>query len=242
MPQDKLKQLKDYLTVINGSLTKEEFTKAFSAILDFVKKLAASNLKEFEGIQKVFRTLSDKLSSDTSSSVSELKKSFGDFTRSAITKIDQKLGTVVNGRDGEQGPQGIQGLQGEKGDNGSPDTADQIIDKISGLLEIKDIKGLKDELEKLRKIKGGTTIMGGNLGGHVVKTYDLSALLNGVLKTFSLPAFWRVIDVKLSSIPTLRPTTDYTTDSGASTITFTSQINASTELSAGQSCIVIYSE
>lgn len=116
-------------------------------------------------------------------------------------------------------------------------------------LEIEAIKDLRKELEELKNnigkktLSGGAGGGGGSTGARNVSAYDLSSSLNGVLKTFSLPAFWRVIDVSSSSFPySFRPTVDYTVDASAMTITFTSEIEASTTLNTGQTLLVIYAE
>lgn len=110
---------------------------------------------------------------------------------------------------------------------------------------IRDLNKRFKELEKRISLRKNISIFGGNQngGGKVVKVYDLSASLDGVLKTFPLPSFWRVISVTSSSFPTaFRPTVDYTTDASAMTITFTSEIEASTTLATGQTVIVVYAE
>lgn len=112
-------------------------------------------------------------------------------------------------------------------------------------LKIDAIQDLREELNKLEKrIVAGKTMLvpsGGGGGGHTMYVHDLSSQLNGVLKTFSLPAFWRVISIQSSSFPNaFRPTVDYTTDAGASTITFTSEIDAAGTLATGQTLIVTY--
>ena len=116
-------------------------------------------------------------------------------------------------------------------------------------LSMKAIDGLLEALEDIKKRIGrsGTQILGGGpgngSGGRIVKIYDLSASLDGVLKTFSLPAFWRIISVQSSSFPNaFRPTVDYTVDGSAMTITFTSEITAATTLATGQTVTIIYSE
>lgn len=114
-------------------------------------------------------------------------------------------------------------------------------------LSMNAIEGLLEALEKIRKIKvnygsfaGGTAVSG---GGKIVKAHDLTDQLNGVLKTFSLPAFWRVVSVHSSSFPyTFRPITDYTVDGGAMTITFTSEIDETQTLATGQTLLVVYAE
>lgn len=113
-------------------------------------------------------------------------------------------------------------------------------------LKIEAIQDLREKLDELERkiISTGKTIYvptGGGGGGRTVYVYDLSNQLDGVTKTFSLPAFWRIIGIQSSSFPgAFRPTTDYTSDSGASTITFTSEINAAGTLATGQTLIIQY--
>jgi glycerol-3-phosphate cytidylyltransferase-like family protein len=109
-------------------------------------------------------------------------------------------------------------------------------------LDASAIKNLEKIIRKIIGEQKPIYVGGSSTGGHIVKTYDFSDSLNGVTKTFSLPAFWRIIDVQIGTIPPLRPTIDYTSDASAMTITFTSQVEASTYLAAGLSAIVIYSE
>lgn len=138
---------------------------------------------------------------------------------------------------------------GINGKDGSPDTGLEIVEKINDLptdedkylIDMEHIDGLLARLKEL----GKTVYVGGgsSSGGRIVKVYDLSSQLNGVTKTFSLPAFWHVITVQSSSFPNaFRPTIDYTTDAGASTITFTSEINETATLATGQTIIVQYAE
>src|SRR3990167_543737 len=156
-----------------------------------------------------------------------------------------------NGRDGIDGRDGATGPSGLNGSDGSPDTGEIIVSKLESLeeenkLKIEAVKNLRDELDKLeKKIKlGGRVIYSGNGGGgKIVKAEDISSQLNGVLKTFSLPAFFRVISIHSSSFPNaFRLTTDYTVDGSAFTVSFSSEIDASTVLSAGQTVIVLFSE
>ena len=132
-------------------------------------------------------------------------------------------------------------------------SGEKIVEKINDLpieedkqIDIEHIKGWKEWLlEQIGKIRGDTirVIGGPSGGGKIVKVYDLSASLDGVTKTFALPAFWRVISIQSTSFPfAFRPTTDYTTDASAMTITFTSEVEASSTLASGQTLLVIYSE
>lgn len=122
----------------------------------------------------------------------------------------------------------------------------EVIKEEDEKLKIDAIGYLRKELDELKKQIGqaGTMRVIGNAGsgGRISYAYDLSPSLDGVTKTFSLPSFWRVIAVFVSSAPfTLQLTTDYTVDGSAKTITFTSQIDAPTVLAVGQTCTILYS-
>lgn len=148
------------------------------------------------------------------------------------------------GETGLQGPPGIDGasVEGKPGKDGSPDTGEQIVDKINSLeiepglqIDIEHIKGWKEQLKAVGERSGYS---GGSSGRNLFKDYDLSSQLNGVLKTFNIPAVWNILSVNLSSFPygALRKGIDFTYTT--QTITFTSQIDAATQLSTGQSCIL----
>ena len=150
------------------------------------------------------------------------------------------------GERGPAGPQGVPGKDGEigpKGKDGSPDTGQKIVEKINALpieeeyqIDIEHIKGLKKALKEA-STPGVTAISGRGR----IKNYDLSSSLNGVLKTFAIPANWQVITVVSSSFPSaLRPVIDYTYT--PQTITFTSQIDAASTLATGQTLIIVYEE
>ena len=154
----------------------------------------------------------------------------------------------IPGKDGPPGPPGAPGgpgKEGRPGKDGSPDTPDDIRKKLESLkgekrLSVEAIKGLKEFVEK----NGTKTVIGyGGQGGMVVMPYDLSASLDGVTKTFTLPAFWRILSVGFSSAPWFaRPTVDFTADAANSQITFTSQIDASTVLASGQTVTILYAQ
>lgn len=189
----------------------------------------------------------------------------------ALDKLEKRVTSAIsgirNGKDGKDGKAGgpgpigpmgpagpvgraIFGGKGETGPagkDGSPDTAEQVRDKLETLqgeerLDASAIKNLEQHLQKLIPSQE-QRYMSIPVSRGAVKAYDLSASLDGVTKTFALPTFWRIISVHLSSTPNiLRVTTDYTSDASVPSITFTSQIGASTSLSAGQSLIIVYAE
>src|SRR3990167_10022129 len=112
------------------------------------------------------------------------------------------------------------------GKDGSPDTGEEIIQKINKdksdrLIRKGKVEGLADIESMARTAEANSMWRGG--GGSFNYNYDISSLLDGVTKTFTLPSNARVLLVLGSSTPVIfRPTVDYTTT--ASAITFTSEI------------------
>lgn len=248
------------------SLTRAEFTDQFTRVLNFLKSLKEKNQGEFSNLNKSISDLSNKIKEDNSNDIVKLKgevsKTHSGLSEELRRIIDEKITSIRDGIDGRDADEDrVSIIASERAIEAIKPmipTLDDIMSDLENMgkqirkalkkkqLRILDIKNLRKELDELKKMKGEVIMTGGGSGGggHIVKAYDLSASLNGVLKTFSLPAFWRVINVHTggSIPPTMRPTVDYTTDASAMTITFTSEINAATTLASGQTIIVTYSE
>ena len=246
-------------------MSNEDFIKAFEKVLKFVQDLKKSNEREFILMHSAIQMLSEKVKSDASTEMSNSKKTMMDYCMKEMAKMQKEMDKMS-----KEQMDGMKFIY-DKSSNLKADepkivndvlaqiklpeqkeiildTPIEIRDKLEVLPEeeklvIDAIKGLREELGKIKKSQTTNIPMGiGNSRG-TVKVYDLSGELNGVLKTFSLPAFWRVLTVDLSSFPNaLRPTTDFTTDASLMQITFTSQIDAATSLATGQTCIVTYAE
>lgn len=122
------------------------------------------------------------------------------------------------------------------------DGGEEIVAKINDLptddddlkIGVQHIKGLK----KFVKENQQTIISGGITGRDLFKDIDLSDSLDGVTKTFNIQAVWNIISVSLSSYPygALRKDVDFTWT--PTSITFTSEIDAGTQLASGQKCIL----
>ena len=121
------------------------------------------------------------------------------------------------------------------------DTGEQIIDKINKdkskeVIRKEKVEGWEEMESRVRTAEANSGWRG---GGSFVYDYDLSSLLDGSTKTFSLPVNARVILVTGSSTPGIfRKTVDYTTTNGS--ITFTSQIDETQALATGQTLVVLY--
>jgi len=253
MDEKKLKKLKELLTIVNEGISNEDFVKSFNKVIEFVKKIDARNIKEFERLTQTITSLSKKLEKDGSETNDKLQRQITAELESLLRRfsskskeLDIKMSEIKNGEDADEEKIVKDVLSQIK----LPEYKETVLDGEEEIrkkilpLEIEDIDGLQEELDKIKKQSSFISGGGGNAsGGKIVRAYDLSSKLNGVLKTFSLPTFWRVISVHSSSFPNaFRPTTDYTTDGSAMTITFTSEIGAATTLATGQTITVIYSE
>lgn len=129
-----------------------------------------------------------------------------------------------------------------KVEDGSPDNPKDIAKKLNTLtkvIEMSVIKGLEDRFGTvLQEIKSKFKQGGG--GGDSLQVTDLSASLNGVTKTFTLPAHRKIVLVTGSSSPfgAFRPATDFTHT--RTTITFTANVDETVSLASGQSLLIIY--
>lgn len=271
MPDDKLKKMEDRFERLLGFLDVEN-TKEFEELITLVikvvqetkvhlEKCMASDKSEMtshmEGMAYEMKEselrLQKMVTESRQSSVNEAKtlaKQLSDEIRKVkesmpqmpdLTGLEARIDSIVIPsiddieadlpRLGTSIRDGLELLQG-----------DERLDKSA----VKGIEDIERDVDELKNRKGNTVYVGGGSsgGGRIVKVYDISSQLNGVTKTFTLPAFWRIVSVQSSySVPnTFLPTTHYTSDASAMTITFTSEIEASTTLAAGQGLLVIYAE
>ena len=251
-------------TLADKALIKEDILKIIEALVKVVKDTKETNIKEFKLIHETIKILSDKLRADNSQDIIDIKNSVKNALQRQINaietmlmtatekmkQVDEKMAMVKDGKPADE----TRITNDILGRLPSPPFLEPkvIRDKLENLkeedekLKIDAIGYLKEKLEELEKKivqkSGGHAIFASQRGA--VKVYDASPQLNGVLKTFSLPAFWRVLVIHLSSVPNsaARENIDWTSDAGASTITFTSEINAASTLAAGQSLLVEYAE
>lgn len=61
---DKLSQFKELLKLTTESLTREEFTTSFKAVLDFVKRLKEMTAQELQTIKIMMSSAMEKMKSD----------------------------------------------------------------------------------------------------------------------------------------------------------------------------------
>lgn len=246
---------------MDTSASLEEIVKLITDLIEFAQKNEQYLSTGFENLRSMFNeavketksinndnflTLKSRLMSYCEDEMSKMAKSHQEIMK----KHEQKMSEVLDGKDADE-EKIIQAVIDQLPPPEPKETAKETANRLNTekeIIEQETIKGLikrfEDLEDKISKAKGTTNIIGGAIGGgHTAKVHDLTDSLNGVTKTFALPAFWRVLNVYSTSSPVIfRPTIDYTVDGSAMTITFTSEINESTTLSVGQTLLVLYSE
>lgn len=181
-------------------------------------------------ISKSTKESQDKAYKELNNAVYNLEKTLAELPHFDPETLEKKWGVVVAEMDKAMKEM----CSGKK-----------IKEKLEALddgekLSIEAIKNLRKELDDLKKFvrSSNTSINGSVVGRDVVKEIDISSQLDGSTKTFNIPSTYRILSVDLSSFPygSCRKNIDYTYTS--TTITFTSQIDAPTQLATGQSCII----
>lgn len=255
---DKLAKLQEIMRLVNEGITRDDFLTAFKEVLRLVNDIKGSNEQEWSAIHDAMKKIPDRMMSEMMLSMTKTEKK---MVKDCMDKCETMCAEMEQKHKEEMGKMDLE-VRMIKADREAiiedtlakipeevEETPQQVRNKLETLkgkerLPIDAIDGLTEKLEEVSKIKGQVQFVpNGSSGGGIVKAYDLTSQLNGVLKTFSLPAFWRVISVHSSSVPNaFRPTTDFTTDASAMTITFTDEINASSTLNTGQTLLVVYAE
>lgn len=253
---EKVKEAMDFFDKTH--ITTDDAEKFFKILMQVVKGIKDNNFTEWKLINEAMQKIPDRMMSEMMSSMSQTEKQ---MVKDCMSKCEEMCAEMDKKHIQEMAKMSldVKMIQADREmiiedalarvpvlpKNEGVDIAEKLesIKDEDDKLKISAISHLREELDKLKKTisdKSTHTVIASQRGQ--MKVYDLSDQLNGVLKTFTLPAFWRVVDVKLWSAPALRPTVDYTTNASVPSVTFTSQIDAATLLATGQTCLVIYQE
>lgn len=203
-----------YVFDVEGEITKK---------VDDAQRAVDEALKTLEEAKTELNSLVDNFKQEVITQVSEIEKQEGPEGKQGLPGQKGDKGDSVKGEKGEKGDKGERGEKGEQGIPGKDADEEAIL------------KRLEKKLPKAPMTKFGAN---GVAGRDLFQDIDISSQFNGVLKTFNIQAVWRIISVDLSSFPygSLRKNIDYTWT--PTSITFTSQIDAATQLAASQSCII----
>lgn len=236
--------------MLASAVTQEEMVVAVKAILDTVKKVeerivsSVANNKSLsdstntalradlhdleQRITSAIGQTSTNMGQNLTQSVQQLREEVNtvrrliptlpDYTET-FAAIEAKIPTLPAEKLGEDYRNALEALpEGDK-------------------LSITAIEKLEERLKRLENRPTGGGGGGVASSRNLFQDYDLSSQLDGVTKTFNIPAVWNIISVDTSSFPhALRKNVDYTYT--PQTITFTSEIDAATTLAAGQTVIL----
>lgn len=193
MDKNRLAKLENLIKLVDEGITKEEFVKAFEAVVKQLLAVEQKLIDKNEEAVQVLKELHNQLLSDTNVSLSSLQGELRQAIDGALQEqsvglnfIRDKVRRIKGGLDGKNG------LDGLPGRDGSPDTAEQVRDKLEALngearLRIEAIGGLD---ERLKEIDARRTLRGGGfskiaMDGHIVDDETPSGTINGVNKDFT---------------------------------------------------------
>lgn len=256
------KKLQKFLEALDeGTVSRDEFLEAFEIFMKVLKEIKSTldekvsgvnlevskNTREQTGKIRFLENTINNLLSTSDGKNSEKIKNLTRYIEDKIYDIKKSIPTVDFKPIEDKLYAELENLESKLP---KTITSEYIRDSLEVLkgderLDKSAINGLEEEIKELKKLiasnKGGGQVFHGIGGKGRIKSYDLSSQLNGVLKTFNLPAMWTVISVASTSSPAaFRPTIDYTFT--PTSITFTSEINAATTLATGQTVILTYEE
>jgi hypothetical protein len=250
----KLELLRTLSLLDPDRLTKDDFVKSFRGVIDAFKQREDKFATDFANLHTTLTNRAKQLEDGNATDLTAWKKEatqLRDSVAASLTasinaklqEVDAKLATIKNGDDADE-ERVTQAVLDRMPTPFDPDSAEDIRNKLELLtgderLDPKAILGLVERLDALEKKAGEKAefIGGGIIGRNYIQFYDLSSLLDGSTTTFNTPAMWKLFDVKLSSVPVLRETVDYTWT--PTTLTLVGR-NAATELAVGQSLIITF--
>ena len=210
-------KLKAFLEMLDDNVSKTEFVSSFKSIIDSIKKFETKLATDFKALSAT---------------------------------MDKKIASMRDGKDGKDGVdgntpvKGVDYFDGEDGEDADPESiTQQVLERIPKI----DLTPLWDEINKLKEpkevedrpydqtVSKGVTVYGP--GKTRIILTDLSNLLDGSTKTFTLPTNFGIVSVQSSSTPfAFRQGIDY--NAVGKTIVFTAGIDAPSMLAAGQTLII----
>lgn len=239
---ENLKTLQEIVKLLDKNVSKQDFVTSFEQVLKLVVQIEQKTSQAITSLQQTYAQLLQKMQNDHAQNYNDLKGQVdnvfvGNQVESMKKEHSERMKTIDD--------------KISKIKNGKTPTKDELISLIKPLIPPPK-QGLPGRTEKLPEIEEGLNklhkrmkkqesrqfVYGAVAGRDLFQDVDISAQFNGVLTTFNIPGTWSIINVSLSSYPygSLRKNIDYSYT--MSTITFLSTIDASTQLSAGQQCVL----
>ena len=224
MDDKKIAKLESLLKLVDESITKEDFVKSFENVISLVIQIQKNTGNAIDRIEETYNELMNKIKSDNTLSLEEIK--------SQANKKMASLRDGIDGKDGRDGIDGKDGNDGKDGKDGSPDTPEQVRDKLESLtgeerLDFTAIKGLENIKEEGKEIK----FVGGSRGVYMYidgTKYGLMNTVNlvggtGITLTYNRSSGRNDITINASSTPLSVLTATGDVDDSNVTFTFASE-------------------
>jgi hypothetical protein len=195
-------QLKDLLVIINGNISKEEFTKAFKIIKDHVLATEIKLIDRLDKKTEKANKMINELMIDTENELNIIKNdndsTFKGIKRRAfevISNLYVKSGiiTKIGEIDAKLAEVDKKILEVKDGEDVNPElVATMVLERIDNT-ELEDkIKRLEEELEEIKKMKlrkggGGTSAIGvRQTFKYIAHTEKPAGTIDGANKTFTV--------------------------------------------------------
>jgi hypothetical protein len=210
----KLTKLKELLNLLDESLTRKEFEDAFSAVVEYVKKIDANTKTELETIKNIANSAISRIQSLTSDNLSTLENTLRLEAEQAINDLrfqhealvaeaQKKLDEVRNGEDADE-DEIIERVLGQipEPKEKEDETPESLRDKLEELegddrLSVTAIKGMDEYDKKLAEASAQRGVPGSSgvaltVGGvYIGEVRDM--IMTGTAVAKSVDAHGRVI-------------------------------------------------
>lgn len=242
--QKQLEKLSGFLGYVQGDLmSKKEFTKFIKALGSIWQSLKRSVVEEMNTLRQEVSGQLSELRSEMDSRLQSVESRSSQDSQSKVAALKAAMDDEINMLYAQLNV--IQEAIPESTDL-SPVYAqyEELRERMPEPYELpSELLDRIEELEKLLKEiqKRPATVSATNhsiVGRDIITDIDISGDLDGATSTFNIQAIYNIISVDLSSYPygSLRKNIDYTFT--PTSITFTSEIDAETQLASGQKCII----
>lgn len=248
------------MQAIDEAVTLPELKKAVEAMLQFEVKLQNKTETELFAIKNAVDSAIERIQTTVDEAIYNSEQKLASRVENTLNKVylehesmmaecDAKMEGMIQPEDGKDADEEniVEKVLARIPEPEIPEVEDETPESIRDLLEElipksedekldpRSIKGWEELMKKIEGIASRPTTVA-NVGRDITDI-DISSQLDGVTKTFNIPAVWKIVTVDLSSFPNaLRKNIDYTWT--PTSITFTSEIEASTSLNTGQTCII----
>jgi hypothetical protein len=193
--QDKQEILKSFLTLLDKTVSKEEYLAFSKTLMDFVVKIKEQNGKDFETMKEQINSAIETLKEDNGSDISQVKKMCTEMMDKMMDKMmtehEKKMKAISDKMDSITQPENGMDADEEKVmemvlakippvKELQPETGEIIVDKINDLpieeddkkIDIEHIKGLLKRLETVEINASKVVYTGGGNGGYFQRNYS----------------------------------------------------------------------